>query len=144
MASGSSQPFFLNGNQSVAEQAVVPVSEAAPALPDSATAVPAAPGYANETDERMALAQQLGTLAYVLQNAAPGGLFPDNLTVDGSTGAVLTSTGQSLARVNPDSTFSYAVSADRTNYSTRVIGAQFGSVVTFDSMSGVVVTHLPG
>ena len=106
--------------------------------------VVAPPAYATEEGERMALAQELGTLSYVIGQTAPGGLVPDAVTVDQSDGTVFTSTGQILGRVDLGAQLSYVVSQDRTNYSLEAVGAQFGSVVTFDSLSGTVLTKQAG
>jgi hypothetical protein len=136
--------FYLSPSEPVTTtSALPPTSVAVPEAASPVEAVPAGPAaYASAEEERLSLTRQLGTVAFVLGQPTSGVLLPDSLVVDPATGLVLTSDGQTVARVDPDAAFTYELSADRTRYTMTLVGPRFGSSLGYDSAVGYVVELL--
>ena len=110
----------------------LPAGNAAPvAAPDPLTA--------DERAEHDAVMASVDSVVSLMDfYARTSGAWPETLavTTDGLT--VLLPTGEVLATLPPGATLSYALTADRANYTLTITGALFASAVHFSSESGLI------
>lgn len=99
-------------------------------------AIVEAPVFADADSEFVRLSMELGTLVYVINNHAAGGV-PDVLYAVGSGHAHVSPDGRVLAPDNEWVTTGYARGADGS-YIITMTGAQHGSVAYYHSGVGVI------
>lgn len=135
--------FFQSPAQDAGFQADQPVAPpAVVAQAPAADGIPSAPGsFASPDEERMSLAQLIGTLDFALRESSPDGLYPESLAVTTGDGLVTSPAGTGLVVLPPGASFAYKVSTDRGNYSASVTGATFGTTASFDSQVGQVLSE---
>ncbi|OII13080.1 hypothetical protein BIU97_03960 [Curtobacterium sp. MCBA15_009] len=89
--------------------------------------------------ERSAVVQSAGTLAYVMQQRFGVGPFPAQVAVDRTTPQrVMLLDGTSLAPIPVGARVLYSASPDGSSWTVTVVGGQFGAVATYSSAVGTV------
>lgn len=133
--------FTLPGISLAPPAAIAPPAAGVPQEPVTQDAAAPAAVPATARDEEMALAMAAGTIDLVLRNSSQDGLYPESLTVTTADGRVTAPSGIVLVTLPPGTLFAYTVSADRTQYSSAMTGATFGTSARFDSTVGQVLTQ---
>ncbi|SDR08127.1 hypothetical protein SAMN02800687_3640 [Curtobacterium sp. UNCCL20] len=140
------------GHQQAAPAVAMPTSDAADGQPTAATTspgsavgAPAAPaggvesGATTRATEQSSLTQSAGTLAFVMEQRFGAGPYPSTLAVGGSAPErIMLADGSGLAAVPDGARVLYSAATDGSAWSVTIIGAQFGSVVTYSSAIGTV------
>lgn len=106
---------------------------------DAGQALAPDPLTADERAEHDAVMASVDSVATLMGfHALSSGTWPETLavTTDGLT--VLLPTGEVLASLPPGATLSYALTADRSNYTLTITGALYASAVHYSSESGVI------
>lgn len=134
-------PLGQPADQGATEQSAAPAVPV-PAAPETTSTgfgtVPAALP-ASAAEERSALAQTAGTLAFVMRQRFGAGPFPPTLVVstgDDATVRLLDGTG--LAAVAQGAQVTYSVSPDASAWAVTLRGSQFGTTASFNSTVGTV------
>jgi hypothetical protein len=92
--------------------------------------------FASAEDERMYLLQAAATAAFMLsQFRAPDSAWPTVVAL-GADGVTIVGDDLALAQVPAGSQLIYARSSDGMQFSLTLVGAQFASTATYDSVTG--------
>lgn len=144
---GVSEPEPVALVPTTTASAPAPTSPRAPAaapseLSNAPTAVPVPaveePAAATAAQERSALAQSAGTLAYTMRQQFGTGPFPAQLLRAEHPGRLTTSDGAVLAPLPEATRVVYSVAPDGSAWSITLVGSSYGSVVTYSSTIGTV------
>lgn len=96
------------------------------------------PSSGTADQERSALAQSAGTLAFTMRQQYGAGPYPAQLLRAEDPGGLTTSDGVVLAPLPEATRVVYSVAPDGSAWSITLVGSSYGSVVTYSSTIGTV------
>ena len=134
-------PVGRSADQGATEQSAAPAVPipAAPETTSNSSGTASAALPASTAEERSALAQAAGTLAFAMRQRFGAGPFPPTLVVStGDEASVRLLDGTGLAAVPQGAQVTYSVSPDASAWAVTLRGGQFGTTASFNSTVGTV------
>ena len=108
-------------------------------VPAPPAAAPAAAVFGSAEEERGALGQTAGTAAFVLGQLRPAdSTWPESVGFAADRMTLVDNDGTALVIAPAGSQLIYSRSSDGMQFSLTLVGAQFATVVTFESTTGLI------